>query len=523
MASKRSSGFDGMSNYLLKQIRHNIDRPLAHLINLSLKLNYVPQEWKDAKIIPIHKGGARDNTGNYRPISLLSTLSKVIEKCVNDQLRLHLHKNCVLNKNQFGFRPMHDCSQLLLSVQNEIFNAKIGGKSIISIFLDLKKAFDTVDHEILLGKLEHYKVPSDWFRSYLTNRRQAVCIKNTVSGWSKITCGVPQGSILGPLLFIIYINDLPLNSPLSTKLYADDTTFIHSHKSIPMLYQETNFHLSKVVHWFRANMLTIHPEKTKYMLFTKSQEKVIDKLYMDEIEIERITEKGPSKSFKLVGVQLDEGLTWKHHINTIKNKVYQSLQAINTTKKCLPPRIKVLLYNTLIRSHLEYCITNWGGAQEYIIKPLEILQKKAVRVVNDSQLRAHSDPIFARYGILKLKDLYTLNCAKVAFDTVSKTSPISNMFPLAEMARQTRNLSQTNLATPFCPTDHLARYPQTKIPKIWNNLHSGFKQHGKQKLIVNLIQLKMTEYNNFVCSRADCINCTKVLEVLEEKEEEEKT
>ena len=230
MKPKLSSGADFISTKLLKEIVPLIITPLHYLINLSLEKGFLPTELKLAKIVPVFKDGNCHEFTNYRPISLLSSISKLFEKIVYRQLYRFLNINEILYKHQYGFRAGHNTSHPVLHLTNKIYNAlnqKPSSKTL-TIFVDLKKDFDTVDHRILLQKLSHYGIRDTanlWFHNYLTDREQFVSVHGRDSERAKIKCGVPQGSILGPILFLIFINDLPNASDFLTLLFADDTTF----------------------------------------------------------------------------------------------------------------------------------------------------------------------------------------------------------------------------------------------------------------------------------------------------------
>ena len=271
----KATGSDRISARLLRCAAAQIARSITCILNKSLRNGQVPLEWKHARVIPLHKEGPTDDTNNYRPISVLPILSKLLERGVHDQLYRHLDKTKSLNKWQSGFRPGYSTATALTYVTDLLFK-EIDSKNLTGVlFLDLKKAFDTVDHGTLLSKLETYGITENeqsWFKSYLSDRSQSVSIGNTSSDSMGISHGVPQGSILGPLLFTLYINDLPgVTSKCKVILYADDTALIYSHKSKDAIQDVLSTELCKVKNWLDLNKLTLNAKKTKSMLFGSQQ------------------------------------------------------------------------------------------------------------------------------------------------------------------------------------------------------------------------------------------------------------
>ena len=316
MKPKMSSGADFISTKLLKEIAPLIITPLHYLINMSLETGFVPSEMKLAKIVPVFKEGNCHEYTNYRPISLLNSFSKLLEKIVSKQLIRFLNINQIIYKHQYGFRAGHSTSHSVLHLTDEIYkalNQKPSGKTL-TIFIDLKKAFDTVDHEILLKKMSTYGIRDSanlWFKNYLRDREQFVSIHGIESGTKKMSCGVPQGSVLGPLLFLLFINDLPNGTEFLTLLFADDTTFQVSDSDLNKLFDVANFELEKASVWFTANKLTLNVKKTKFMLFSEGQSNIgNNSLKIGDTIIEQIGSNCREKYFKFVGHVLDDNLSW---------------------------------------------------------------------------------------------------------------------------------------------------------------------------------------------------------------------
>ena len=345
LKSKRSQGLDNISSYLLKEIMPIIVIQITYLFNVSIRSGYVPDSYKCAKIIPIFKSGDKSQFTNYRPISLLSSFSKLLEKIIAKQMIRYLNKFEILYPHQYGFRPGYSTTQPLIQFLDRIYSGlnKDVPEYTLGIFLDLKKAFDTTDHNILLKKLYNYGFKGesyDWFKSYLSNRTQYVSIEGVNSSIKTISCGVPQGSVLGPILFLLYINDMPRCTTLFTSLFADDTGLFTSSPDLNDLIQQTNSELSKVATWFTANKLTLNVSKTKYLIF-RTKKMPISHLYTDlqiggEI-IERVGEGCREETFKFVGLNLDEYVTWQSHVNTICKKSFIGKFCAKFCEKFLAP------------------------------------------------------------------------------------------------------------------------------------------------------------------------------------------
>ena len=370
----------------------------------------VPKEFKIAKVVPIFKEGDCHDFNNYRPISLLSSFSKLMEKIVSKQLLRFLHIHSILYEHQYGFRSGHNTSHPVLHLTEQIYSAlnKKPAAKTLAVFIDLKKAFDTVDHSILLRKMDHYgirDVSNLWFKSYLDSREQFVSINGIESERDQIVCGVPQGSVLGPLLFLIFINDLPNATEFLTLLFADDTTFLISGVDIDQLFTLANFELEKSSDWFKSNKLTLNVKKTKYMIFSdKSLTTNSNGLHIGSQNIEQVGTNCKEKYFKFVGHVIDDKLSWEGHIQHITKKLASANFGINSSKRFLPLKIRKTLYHSLFESHLNFGVLLWGCAQNKFLNKISILQKKCIRNVALKKFRAHTEPIFKSLKILKFND-----------------------------------------------------------------------------------------------------------------------
>ena len=394
---------------------------ISDIINTCFETGSFPKCFKNALVLPLFKKGDKIKLSNFRPISKLPTLTKIIEKCIKFRLISFLTNADIISPYQFGFQRGLSTQDAIIYLNEKIYEALNSCFSSIGIFIDYSKAFDTINRDILINKLRCYGicgVSLSLISSYLNDRWQSVKVGDASSSLKRCNLGVPQGSVLGPILFLIYVNEIPnISNSFSSCLFADDTSLIFSSSSHNSLVNSCNHGLEAFYEWSCANRLSINSDKTNLMLFTNSNENInLNDIQLNNSLIEQ------ASSVRFLGVEMDKNLKFNLHINNIAKKNSKNTGILRKLKEYVPADTLLHLYYIFIESYMNYCTLSFGGAYDTHLRPLEIAQRKCIRVVGNQSYFSHTNPIFSRLEILKFKDIYKYNLGIYMYKNLDRFS-----------------------------------------------------------------------------------------------------
>ena len=491
--NKTSRAYDLVSNNTLKSTKDVICPYLEVLFNKCINEGVFPDAFKTAEVIPLHKGGDKFDLNNFRPISLLPAIGKLFEKLLATRIIKFFTKHDLFSSDQFGFRAKFSTDFAIADIYDKLIYNLDKELSSCAIFLDLAKAFDSVDHKILLRKMQCYGFRGktlELFRSYLKSRSQYVKLNGSKSSLLEIEFGVPQGSILGPLLFLIFINDLPNATNLYIKLFADDTFLCAQNGKFTDLENEVNTELEKVSIWLASNKLTLNSDKSKFMLVSKKR---------DTPNMSIIINGAALKScdfYKYLGVVFDKNLDWSQHIQYISKKISKACGALAKIRHCVNLDIRKNVYHALVYSYLRYGILVWGNASHSVLEPLQILSNKIIRIMDF--LPSGNIDLVSAYKELKLlqvKKIHSLELGKFVFKEKNNLLPteIANYFEIDSNDRPHDHFVRHVRAPRFiCRSKTGETSLQFGGMKLWNNIppeiktsesYNIFKKNFKKHLI----------------------------------------
>lgn len=416
-----ATGSDGIPTTFLKRIKKLISPILTHIFNLCINKGIFPNCFKHSLIHPIHKSGPRSNVENYRPISVLPAMSKLLEKLINKRLMNFLQQERIISHCQYGFQPNKSAEDAAINLTNFVASSLDQGKKCVGVFLDLAKAFDTLSINILLKKLEAIGIrglPLQLIKDFLTNRYQSVKIGEYISCSLPITCGVPQGSVLGPGLFLIYINELCQYEPSKGKIfsYADDTALIFRGDS----WAEARYLAEKGLHqtslWLNKNLLTLNINKTKYITFAINKTTQPNNFTLKAHNCNNIQSLtctcAPlvrTVNIRYLGTQIDDNLSWQVQLDILSARTRKMIWLFKKLRNVLKLKMLKTLYFALVQSILTFCITVWGGACKTKILKVERAQRSLLKVMLRKPFRYPTMTLYKDCNVLTVRQLFILH------------------------------------------------------------------------------------------------------------------
>ena len=496
--SGKSSGPDEISASDLKLNENASKEGLFRVLTQSVKSGFFPDKWKTAKVCCAHKKGSTKDCSNYRPISLLSISSKVVEKFICNQMQSHIHTFNLQSDNQWGFRAQRSTEDLLLHMTEQWRKAVDKGNVVAVLFLDFKKAFDSISHEVLLKKLSASGISGDFHKfiaSYLKDRNQFTVVNNKKSDTEHISYGVPQGSILGPNLFSINVNDMPDSTDCDTELFADDSNCFEIGKTVDTVLTNLQSNLDQVGNYSSRNFLTLHPEKCEVMIISKS--KFIGPL--PELTIYGKKVNFVDKS-KCLGITIDEKLSWNPHIENVCRQFRAKIRRMHQMRHMTKTTLSTIYFQGILPSVL-YGIIIWGGCASHLLASIEKLHLRAARFINRVKKSTIDSLVLQQLKWKSISHYYKRSIACKTYKIFFNLSPsvLSSYILKANSRLRTRNKLRLNL-----PSFRYVHYKQSfsyRSAIIWNNIANDIREKPSLNSFKSaLLKSNALEQINFGCN-----------------------
>jgi hypothetical protein len=454
---------------------------LTQLFNLTIRTGIIPSQWKEACVTPIYKGkGAKDDKSNYRPISITSHIMKILEHEILDQLMNYLENYELITPDQSAFLKRHSTETCLHKVITDWVDNIDNGLFTGVSFLDIEKCFDSINHEILLYKMNKYGINHLWFNSYLNNRKQFVRLDNKLSNVKPVCTGVPQGSVLGPLLFILYANDISANVNIGTcNLYADDAIIYIAGNTLSDSNYLLGHCLEDVNKWYVDNKLSVNAKKSCSMIMHSSRKHVKVADCNVNIGSEKILN---VKSTKYLGVTLDEAINWQEHVQKTAAELRSKLSLLRRISKFLPKPILCKIYLVYFQPRIEYCITVWGYSSVTNLKCMQRIQNTAARIIckKFDYINTRSKDLLTELKWMNVSQRRDFLMAKLMYKCLNGLAPnyLSDLFTYERDVHQyeTRTSQAMCLHVPKFRTELFKTCLLYQGPRIWNELPLDVKQ-----------------------------------------------
>ena len=476
LKNTKSTAVDDLDNFSVKISAEIIAQPLHHIITLSIMQCKFPTNWKFSKIVPLYKNGSLLESKNYRPVAILSPLGKILEKVIFEQLYSYFSSNKIFHPNLHGYRHQRSTHTAMLQMYDRWVRAAHHGEVSGVVLLDLSAAFDLVDHQILLEKLKIYGLQPDfceWIRCYLSGRHQAVWLSHCFSSFLPCSVGVPQGSNLGPLFFLIYYNDLPFSLNCDIEAYADDSTMSLSGKNTDIIGDLLTNNCAKVSDWMEENKFKLNAGKTH--LLTVGTSARVDSLanpievVMDGITLKEDTE----RCEKLLGVHIQYDLKWQKTLEELRNKLKKRLAGLQKLKNVVPfPQLKIITQG-IFNSVLVYCLPLYGGCNKGDLEAVQVLQNKAAQIVTKSPPRFERKLMFDKLDWLSVTQLIAYHTLIQVYK-IKKSKEPEYLYEFLSRENRNGNIIVTNTGLSLAKSSFTFRGPE-----LWNSLPVNVRNSNK--------------------------------------------